>query len=110
MIYLHKIWHDDVERVFQVHVHHPLKIIFKIQDGGWPIDLRDMFFIIMRYCNFSTFKTAAVRHLGNLKLKFLTTCTSEFRNTICVSVFNFVEIARMLLQRFRNFSGFSSEM
>jgi len=85
---LHKIWHDDAERVSSA----PLikKLILKIQDGGRPIRLRDPFYIIMRYCNLSIFKMAAVRHLKILKLKFLT--ASHFRDTFCVITLNFVEI------------------
>jgi len=55
------------------HVRGPLKKFhLKIQDGGRPIRLRDPFCILMRYCNLSIFKTAAVRHLGILKFKLLT--------------------------------------
>jgi len=43
--------------------------ILKIQDGG-PL---------LRYCNLPIFKTAAVRHLGILKLKFST--ANHFRDT-----------------------------
>jgi len=43
--------------------------ILKIQDGG-PF---------LRYCNLPIFKTAAVRHLGILKLKFST--ANHFRDT-----------------------------
>ena len=46
---LHKIWHNDAERVSQV----------IIQDGGRSIRLRNPFCIIMRYCNLSVFKMAA---------------------------------------------------
>ena len=42
--------------------------------------LGDVFCIITRYCNFSIFKMAALHHLGVLKLKFLTVCTSEIRS------------------------------
>ena len=88
---LHKVWCDDDERVSLVRC--PLKIfILKIQDGGRPIRLRDPFCIIMRYCNLSIFKMAAVHHPGILKLKFLT--GNCFRDTFCVIVLMFVEIRR----------------
>jgi len=44
--------------------------VFKIQDGGRLIRLRDPFCIIKKYRNLSLF--SAVRHLGFLKLKILT--------------------------------------
>jgi len=51
----------------------PIKnFILKIKYGGRPISLRDPFRIIIRYCNLSIFKMAAVRHLGILKLELLT--------------------------------------
>jgi len=42
------------------------KLILIIQDGGWPMRLRDPFCITVRYRDFSTFKVAAV-----CRLKFL---------------------------------------
>ena len=66
--------------------------ILKIQDGGRTMRLRDPFYIIMRYCNLSIFKMAAVRHLGILKLKFLT--ANHLRETFGVITLNFAEIGR----------------
>ena len=72
------------------------KIILKIQDGRRPMRLRDPFCIIMRYCNFSIFKMAAVRHLGILKLKFLK--ANKFSDTFYVITLNFVEIGRTVAE------------
>ena len=87
---LSEIWYDDAERVSSAL---PIKlIILKIHDGGRPIRLRDPLCIIMRYCNLSIFKMAAVRRLGVLKLKFV--IASYFRDTFCIITLNFVEIGR----------------
>ena len=62
------IWHDDAEHVSLKCI--PVKNFnFKNQNGGPPIHWNDPFCSITRYCNFSIFKMAAVRHLGFLKLK-----------------------------------------
>jgi len=50
-------------------VRRPLKFILKIQDGGRPIRLRGPFCIIMRYCNLSIFKMAAVRSSWNFEIE-----------------------------------------
>ena len=57
---------------------------------------RDPFCIIMRYCNLSILKMAAVRHLGILKLNFLT--ANHFRDTFCVIALNFVDIGRTVAE------------
>jgi len=102
---LHTVWHD-AERVSQV-CRHLKKINFEIQDGGRPKRLRDPLCIIMRYCSLLILKTAAVRHLGILKLKFLT--TSYFRHAFSIITFNFVKIGRTVAQ-ISHFVVFSSEM
>jgi len=64
---LHKIWHDDAERVSSAP---PVKkFILKIQDGGRPKRLTDQCCNIARYCNLSIFNMAAVRHLGNFEIE-----------------------------------------
>ena len=50
-------------------VRRPLKFVLKIQDGGRPIRLRGPFCIIMRYCNLSIFKMAAVRSSWNFEIE-----------------------------------------
>jgi len=61
MTNLHKIWHDDAERVSSVSV---VKIlILQVQDGGWPIRVWRHYEIAI----FSISKIKAVRYLGVLK-------------------------------------------
>ena len=57
---------------------------------------RDPFCIIVRYCNFSIFKMAAVCQLIILKLKVLT--VSHFRYTFGVTLLNFVEIGHTVAE------------
>ena len=70
MTSLYEIWNYDAECVSQV----PQllkKLIFRVKDGRWTIHLRDLFWIITRYRNFSIFKMAAVHRREFLKLKLL---------------------------------------
>jgi len=87
---LHKIWHDNAEHVSSAP---PIKkFCLKTPDGRRPIRLRDLFCIIMRYCNLSIFKMAAVRHLGIMKKKFLT--APHLRDTFYIIRLNFVQIGQ----------------
>jgi len=64
------------------------KSILKNQDGAAAISLTDPFRIITKYRDVSFFfKMAAVRHVGFLKLNYLTAV--QFRDPFCGIVSNF---------------------
>ena len=65
----------------------PIKSNFKNPRRGRPMCSRDPFCIIVRYCSFSIFRRAAVCHLRNLKLKFLT--ASRLRDVLHLHTFTF---------------------
>ena len=86
-------------------VYRLLKINFK-NSSWWTVDTLEKPAVhhheTMRYRDVSIFKAAAVRHLGLLKVKFLTAL--HFRDTFCIIVPNFVETAEI-----SQFLRFSSE-
>jgi len=105
-----QIWHDYAAHVSQMH--RLLRIILNIQGGGWPKLLRDPFCIIMGYRDFLIFKIAALRRLGFLRLKFLT--SMHFRDMFCMIVQNHVQIGHTVAEILQfsslHLSGHSSEM
>jgi len=87
-----KIRHDDAERISNAPA--VKSLMLKIQHGGRPLHLRDPFCIIIKYREFSIFKTADVRNIGFLKLNFLT--VMSFRDTFCVIKPTFVRIGHIV--------------
>ena len=54
-------------------------------DGQFARETRSAFNIIMRYCNLSSFKMAAVCHVGNLEMEIFNSLPHQTRSGLeCV--------------------------